>query len=87
MKKNTAIAITMRPNEGSDARENHCSAGRSSPASRRRTASIPVDRNGSANMSAIVAVSGKNVVTHFAAATSTMASSSARVTSSVDERA
>ena len=38
-------------------------------------------------MSAIVAASGRNVVTHFAAATSTMASNNARVTSSVDERA
>ena len=87
MKKNTAIAATIRPNEGSDARVNHCSAGRSSASSRKRTASIPIDRNGSASMSAIVAASGRNVVTHFTAATSAMASSNARATSSVDERA
>ena len=38
-------------------------------------------------MSAIVAASGRNVVTHFTVATSAMASSNARATSSVDERA
>ena len=87
MKKNTATAATIRPNEGSDERANHRSAGRSPPALRWRSASIPIDRNGRASISAIVAASGRNVVTHFTAATNAMANSSARVTSSVDERA
>lgn len=87
MKKNTAMAATMRANEASDPRENHTSKLRPTSGARRLSASMPIERKGRATMSTMVAGSGKNVVTHFAAATSTMASSSARATSSVDERA